>query len=148
MELIHFGAKEFNINLFKKIENDWFKPKGGLWTSPINSNYGWSDWCKQNNFRSCDLRNSFTISLNDDAKILMIDSRNDLINLPIINKWVSYPDFELLAQEFDAIKLTIKGEAETRFTKPLSLYGWDCESVLILNSKCINHGKDTTKNRK
>ena len=33
---------------------------------------------------------------------------------------------------YDAIFLTEKGQHETRFSEP-SLYGWDCECVLVMN---------------
>jgi len=47
-----------------------------------------------------------------------------------------YPNFELLATMCDAIWLTEKGQNETHLSYPISLYGWDCESVLIINGEC------------
>ena len=29
------------------------------------------------------------------------------------------------------------GQGATRFTYPRSLYGWDCETILILNARAI-----------
>ena len=46
-------------------------------------------------------------------------------------------DFKEASKTWDAIFLTEKGQRETRFTHPKNLYGWDCESVLILNSNII-----------
>lgn len=140
--LIHYGSKVFDQNAFKPIKNKtWVKPKGGLWTSPINSKWGWKDWCEMEGFRDCDKNNSFTLQLKDETKVFVIDSFQDLQNAPLItitsgNYKSQFLDFELIAKTFDAIWLTEKGQDETRLTYPLSLYGWDCESVLLLNAKC------------
>lgn len=139
--LIHYGATE--LKPVAKIENNnWVKPKGGLWTSPIESNWAWKHWCESEQFRDCDEENSFTISLKPDAKILKIDEAGDLMGLPkkILIESIVYPDFEKLAEMYDAIWLTEKGQWETRYSQPMSLYGWDCESVLILNESCIDAG--------
>lgn len=54
--VIHYGAKKYRKDLVKKIRNQPFiKPAGGLWTSPINSTWGWKEWCKANNFREYDM---------------------------------------------------------------------------------------------
>lgn len=55
MQLIHYGHSDFNIAKFKPIKNDdygWVKPNGGLWTSPLESNWGWKDWCISEGFHS------------------------------------------------------------------------------------------------
>lgn len=50
----------------------------------------------------------------------------------------AYPDFEAIHEAgVDAVYLTQQGERETRFNDP-SLYGWDCECVLVMNSEAIN----------
>jgi hypothetical protein len=140
MILIHYGDKSFDPNKFKPIENIGFvKPRGGLWTSPIDSNWGWKDWCHAEDFRTCKIGNSFTMVLKSDSKVLKIDSLDDLKNIPFIEhfKGISYPDFEKISESYDAIWLTENGQIETRFSSPQHLYGWDCESVLILNPESI-----------
>ena len=39
-------------------------------------------------------------------------------------------DWEQISKEYDAVMLTEEGEIITRFSTPLSLHGWDCESTL------------------
>ena len=116
------------------------KPIGGLWASPINSKYGWIDWCKDEEYclDSFDVNFQFTIS----GKIIKIDSKCDLnlLNWVPVYKSSSIcrPDYEALYYSgIDAVWLTENGQNETRFSQPHSLYGWDCESVLIMNSACI-----------
>jgi hypothetical protein len=143
-QLIHFGSPAYLPQTVKPIVNDnWSKPKGGLWTSPVDSLWGWKDWCEFEQFRECDEDNSFKLQFKLDANILVIDCLQDLKKLPMQTVVVTheyqkkYPDFELLAKQYDAIWLTEVGEQETRMSYPANLYGWDCESVLILNPYCV-----------
>jgi len=39
-------------------------------------------------------------------------------------------DWERISKEYDAVMLTEDGQVHTRFSRPLSLYGWDCESTV------------------
>ena len=55
--------------------------------------------------------------------------------LPYYESNKRYLDFEKIAENYDAIWLTEKGMQETRWSNP-DLYGWDCETFLILNPKC------------
>jgi len=142
LTLIHYGAKEFNPEMFSPIVNNWVKPKGGLWTSLIDSKFGWKDWCNMEEFRECNIENSFILKFHNWAKVCKIDTFNDLENLPhyLVNDFGSYKkmylDFEQLSKMYDAIWLTANGERETRYSNP-DLYGWDCESVLILNKNSV-----------
>ena len=144
--LVHYGSSVYKPEIFREVKNvGRVKPIWGLWTSPIKSNWGWKDWCLAENFRTCDDSNSFNLRFKEGSKILVVDSLQDLEKLPKYNVEYTkrfsreypdskeYPDFELLSKECDAIWLTEKGQTETHLSHPLSLYGWDCESILILN---------------
>ena len=138
MKLVTYGlGNELDISKIRPIINDKFvKPQGGLWSSPINSNYGWVDWCKDENFGECETSFEFEI----DANVLIINSLDDLKQLPMIKyKYGNYLDFEeIIQQGYDAIFLTERGQQNTRMSTP-NLYGWDCECVLVLNPNCIVH---------
>jgi hypothetical protein len=143
--LVHFGATEYKPELVQPVKNEnWVKPKGGLWTSPVNSEWGWKHWCEAENFRDCNEENSFKLLLNFDAKVFIIDSLNDLKNAPLVDYKIGssykkmYLDFETLAKTYDAIWLTEKGQSQTHLSRPINLYGWDCESVLIMNPYCCS----------
>jgi len=137
MIVIHYGASEYNPELFQPIVNSgWIKPVGGLWTSPINSKFGWKSWCTSERFRVCDNSISFKLKINKESKIYKINSLDDLLNLPLISAMYGHSmviNFEELAKEYDSIWLTVNGQNKTRMTYPTSLYGWDCETVLIMN---------------
>lgn len=141
MKLIHYGCKSFNLDLFKPIENkNWVKPTGGMQFSPIESEYGWKEWCESEDFRDCSEDNCLIVELKQDANIFIIDSLADLLKAPLYKPYTILSskviDFKRLAQNYDCIWLTNKGQIETRFSEP-NLYGWDCESVLLMNPNCL-----------
>jgi hypothetical protein len=139
MRLIHYGAKKYNKQKFKPISDIPFrnKPYGGLWASPVDPKYGWIQFCLSAGYG--DLSCSFEFEF--AGNVLTIDSEQDIEQLPWIEiDNVFFVSFQALCQGYfiyDAIYLTAKGEEETRFSAPKSLYGWDCESVLILNPDSI-----------
>lgn len=139
INLRHYGSNKFDLSLFKPIKNrHWIKPYGGLWTSPLNTKWGWKEWCEAENFNIYKIDKFFNVTFT--GNILVIDSEKDLDKL----KWkkhcsyVWHIDFEEMVNNgVDAIWLTQEGEADTRLLHPRSLYGWDCESVLIMNKEKI-----------
>lgn len=147
MKVIHYGSKRLIKPIFKSVTNSSYrnKPMGGLWTSPINSNYGWKDWCKESEFRECTIDNSFTLDISN-AKILTINTIEDLLKEIDINKKNDIEeiliDYELISESYDVIHLTIEGLKNTRFSnfnlKSISLYGWDVETTLLLNIDFLN----------
>ena len=140
LELITYGCGAFDLKKFQPIKStQWVKPYGGLWASPVNSNYGWKNWCLENSFGSLDSHFIF----NYVGNILIIDSHDDLNELPYMNingLDLECPNFEKLATMYDAILLTEIGQQKTRLSIPRHLYGWDCESVLIMNPNGIQIG--------
>ncbi len=139
--LITYGRGEkFCPEKFEAVTNKTFiKPSGGLWASPVDSKFGWADWCRQESFG--DLTSSFEFSYT--GNILIIDTVTDLEDMlwfkPEPLHWIEIPDFEAIRETgIDAIWLTESGQWATRLSDPRNLYGWDCESVLILNPKGIN----------
>lgn len=151
MTVIFYGSSIFSFDKFEKIKNRTYmnKPEGGLWTSPLDSEYSWKKWCEDEDFRACEEKNSFKLKIKTNSKILKINTNSDLINLPLQNLSEegfngnahirTYIDFEkILEIGIDAIWLTENGQTETRLSYPLNLYGWDCETVLILNKDCCH----------
>lgn len=131
LQLIHYGHS-YDEKVFNEVRNRWVKPYGGLWSSPVDSEWGWIDWGKSNEFGRFDISFKFSIT----GRVLVIDSMKDLRAVPKWEGYMEYVDFEALCSLCDAIWLTVKGENETRYIDG-GLYGWDCESVLILNKEII-----------
>ena len=134
---IHYGHKHFDINLFCPISNReiFTKPFGGLWASRIDAEYGWKDWNNREHFKKCEKENSFTFCLSDNAKILTINSMDDLEDLPHLENdfFLGTLDFEKLLNFYDAIEVNISSDYRLYH----GLYGWDCDSILVMNPEVI-----------
>jgi hypothetical protein len=115
----------------------------GLWTSTYDEQgqtCDWVEWCR-NCYRSpLDARAWFVLEVEETARIATIDTLADLTALldlyqrPALDQHYSYfderkLDFELLAQNFDALHLTANGQDKTAHSFP-HLWGWDCEATL------------------
>tara|TARA_Y100000034_G_C6877385_1_gene401492 strand:- start:727 stop:1161 length:435 start_codon:yes stop_codon:yes gene_type:complete len=134
MKLIHYGSNEFDIDLFKEPKNGkWVKPDGGLWTSPLDSVYGWKEWCIAEEFQIESYYKDYII-FDYTGNTFVIDSVADLYKLKYIDTYEI--DFTDILNEYDAIHLTVKGQERTRHSTLKALY-WDCETVFIINPKSI-----------
>ena len=139
MNLVKYGSASFDPAQFDAIRDDhWIKPKGGLWASPVDSEFGWVDWCSHEEF-TLDRASWFKFTY--EGNIVVIDTEGDLNLLDWGEDYgcgLGNINFEaMLARGIDAIHLTVRGQERTRFSRPRSLYGWDCESVLIMNPSPI-----------
>lgn len=137
MKYIHYGSNEFDINKFEKIKNkeEFVKPLGGLWASRVDINTGWKNWCLNTGF-DAKLDEYFIFSLKEDTKILTIDNNEQLKELPKLNNSFELYcnlDFEKLSEEYDAIEVLISKDQNLYF----SLYGWDCDSIVVMNPSKI-----------
>lgn len=138
---VHYGHKEFDINKFVPPKNSpWRnKPIGGLWASRIDAEFGWKEWCEKEGFRDCKKDNSFLFKISDNANILYINCVEDVKTLPdqktdLNLTYIKTVDFEqLITNGIDAIEFNISNDWNLYF----ELYGWDCDSTLILNPDVI-----------
>lgn len=143
-------------SLIGTIRNDGHtKPIGGLWLSPVGADgrTAWQSWCAGEDYdpyRGKPAR-AHRVELRPDARVAKIDSAADLDALA-----GAYPaqdrsplNFEALAGDFDAVWLTDRGQWATRFRdgdlrdiggSAPNLYGWDIESVLVLNKDALDLG--------
>ena len=139
---IHYGSDKYDPAKFCPIKRHEFlsKPVGGLWGSPVDAEYGWKDWCEHNGLIHLLRDSSFKFRLSDTAKILYIRSVDDLVELPVINDedmlfaphiWIRLDFEQLLSDGIDAIQINMGGELYFK------LYGWDCDSILVMNKDVI-----------
>lgn len=136
---IHYGHKHFNYDSFIPIKNQCFiKPIGGFWGSPVNTKYGWKEWATINNFCECKEDNCFRFVLKKNANVITIDKLENLFLLPVEDTHTNLPyiflDFEKITNAgYDAIEVNIT--KDIRLYR--ALYGWDCDSILILNPDVV-----------
>lgn len=135
MKFIHYGSSKFDPELFGEIHNldHRNKPEGGLWACSLESN-DWYNWChSERMFEDC-LEESFTFEFKHGTRFLMLDNKIGISKLPQTHEpdWLGYyPDFEKLKEDYDVI--IYKNNHETYN----ALYGWDLDSLLVLNKEVI-----------
>lgn len=141
----HYGP--FNPDLVNPIRNRQIhstKPDGGFWVSDINANYGWVDWCKNEmpEWIDCEyhdfkfkegIREYVIDSVDKLNKFLDEFSRTTPETLHIYPLLASKIDFEKVATVYDALTLVIDEKRELYY----GLYGWDCDSTLVLNKNIL-----------
>lgn len=137
---VHYGHKQFLKQRFIEIRNEWVKPIGGLWASDVNAEYGWKQWNESENFRECSEDKAFYFDLAAGANVLHIRKKEDLDDLPKYQDIefaignTAYLDFEMLKDlGVDAIELHLSEDHRLYWV----LYGWDCDSILILNPDVV-----------
>lgn len=149
---VHYGSTAFDSTKGFPIKNEpgWVKPKGGLWASRLNANFGWKEWCEVEHFSHSNFKESFQFVMRNGSNVVVIKTLDDLKKLPIQNGcdfeersmvshyWI---DFEkCLELGIDAIELCIYGdeyEDSEYFPLHFTLYGWDCDSIVVLNPNAI-----------
>lgn len=136
IDCVTYGIGAFDKDKFEPA-NHWpgdMKPTGGLWSSPVEGD-GWAEWCRGENFRIEKLESS-SFKFRFAGNVLKIETVKDIIDLdrnPLCDMWVN---FHSVLKDYDGIWLTDNGQWETRFSRP-SLYGWDCETLFVINSESI-----------
>ena len=144
---IHYGSKQFDKERFVPIQNCYprNKPIGGLWASDVKAEYGWKQWCEDNGFY-CERNtedNCFRFTLAENAKILTLVCADDVKAMPLLGKTGACdykPNFEeILSLGYDAIDFRLSEEIREFGFDSLYwyLYGWDCDSILILNKDIV-----------
>lgn len=119
-----------------------------LWGSPIDAEYGWKNWCIDNDFHleAFSEGNSFCWTLKPTARILTISNEDDLVKVPFTCTRKNgltyfeqfYVDFKTITKTYDAVELE-DGFIGHRFTSPkeICFNSWDCESIMVLNRDVI-----------
>ena len=141
---IHYGNTVFDKSKFKKVENQgaWSKPTGGFWASPVDAALGWYEWCKSEEPDWCDDNVCFTFGISESANVIHIKKVEDLDNLPSLGKCLVHGiaslDFEkMCADGIDAIELHLSDDERLDRNLNFALYGWDCDSILIMNPEIV-----------
>lgn len=138
-----FFGDEIEESRFYQIGNGFLhnKPCGGLWCC-VENRVGhiseWSEWCDAVNFTMADLTRYNRFKISPEAKILLIDNREDLDILLdkygsedgyYFKKW----DFEKMSDEYDGVLLTRKGYYENY----MRISSWDIPSMVIFRYDII-----------
>jgi hypothetical protein len=154
---VSYLPEKFDRKKFKGIECDsrsqrLNKCKNGLWACPIDSNLGWEQWCKAEDFTSAidKMKYSFFFKLRPGAKIYPIDNINDLNKISTAYQILDLGDRRVKQKKIDFTSLLAKGYdgiyASENAVRVLrnncniemdELYYWDVESICIFNPNVI-----------
>lgn len=137
-KFIHFGGKYFDPLKFVPVQNlpHRNKPKGGLWASSTRTDYGWYEWSRDNDdFGHCRFTNAFTFELAPETRVLNLKTTEDVkkaaqIGHPTVFGGLLCLDFEAIAKRYDVIDFSVA-------QLYMIMWGWDCDSVLILNPDVV-----------
>lgn len=154
---IHYGCDHFDFDRLNKqyleVINDFCnqnnflnKPPIGLWASPVNCHRTWKDWCEAEDFHTDSLNKSFTFSLTDNAKVLMVRSIDD------VNAYIKYGDlfstmdmkyvdFEKIMRRFDAMELCHDDNYMELHSYPGMFNSWDVDSIVVWNPRVVREIK-------
>lgn len=155
----HYGHPKFDPKAFMPVHNRYLsnKPEGGLWASPtVDFDIDWKTWSEEADFRTNKLKTYFDFKLKNNARILVIKDIKDLNKLPRIvsddpdiKDILAYDsmnidiDFEKLKEDYDAVMVYMYRSKdipkELRCCDGIyyKLYGWDCDSLLVMNPDII-----------
>jgi hypothetical protein len=165
----HFEKREVDLS----IKGFVTKPlKAAIWGSPENAEFSWRDWSEGEHWNLGALEKSFRFKLKGDSKILFIRSKKDIdeldeslkTNTSAIEKHYSgltsvsslimsmlgsitpekynTIDFAKLRENgIDAVEIEYNGYTRDAF------YGWDCDSICVLNPDAVEEVKEKDKIR-
>lgn len=145
MIFVSYLNGEYDQKAFKPIEYDDVytianKCRYGLWACPIDSNFGWKEWCEREDFPSGN--DLFTFKLKDNAKIYVVDNYEDLERISTLKDRFGRGSInfkELLANNYDGIYVTDNAVSSLRYIEGniQDLSCWDVESLCVFNPNVI-----------
>ena len=142
---IHYGQTEFDPELAtREVNAIWSKPDKGLWGSPVDSDWGWKEWCEAEDWSCNDLTKSFKFTLEPKASILEIHKEEDILPYLIqdVHSGIRFGltnisdklNKEKLYSEFDGMELFI---SENWRMHDGFFNTWDCDSIVVWNPDLI-----------
>ena len=124
------------------------KPRGGIWASPLGCDFGWREWCKEGRLRFLKpYRVYLEVTLERALLVNQVEDLDKLLWTPLLPGVTTIsqrPDWGAMKRRgIDVVYVTEAGERATRFSafrdrySGRGLYGWDCESLLILRERAV-----------
>ena len=138
---VHYGSKAFDLDKFLELKDNgilrhgWHawnnKPDYGLWASPVDTDFGWKEFCTNEDFRTDRLSESFTIELSDDARVFTVTKLDDIPSDYISERKTHY------GEDYDAMEL-IHSDGHYSELHDGLFYAWDVDSIVIWNPQIIH----------
>ena len=151
MKLIHYTVSSieyFEQREYSQKNRPWQDKPNGLWVSVevghrLPNNYDWKEWCESENYRTEALAFSYEIILKEDANILHLKTKEEIIEF---SKQYLHGDDEWDTSqiEWHEVKKRYQGIIISPYQRDCRLcletlwyYVWDCSSGCIWDLSCI-----------
>lgn len=151
-EYIHYGSLHFSEEKFDECKNQkrnlsrLNKPNFGFWGSPVDTDWGWKDWCKSEYFCLESFDKSFRFRLKNGSRILKVRMVKDVIKYtyerriysPSMNCYFNDGygiKFYEIMRKYDGLELIHGDHYHELHSGPF--YTWDCDSIVIWNPGII-----------
>jgi hypothetical protein len=133
----HYGSNKFRKELVVgKYIIECFKP-GGLWGSPIDSKWGWKDYCESEEFKLKSLKKHFDFTLKEDTKILEVRHLEDVVEYGIQDDLgFDTLDYHRINDEYDAMEVYMCDYWNDLHYSNI-FYTWDVDSIVVWNPEVI-----------
>ena len=145
MELIHFSKDEMiDMKLKYKQSGDrgFLKPVG-LWVSD-ESDFGWSRWCRGEEFHVEALANAHLVTLKPNANILLLKTVGEIDSFTEKYSISMFPGVDLKTIDWKRVASEYQGLVITPYQWERRLdpdshwyYSWDVASGCIWDTDCI-----------
>lgn len=149
---VHYGSEKFDMDKFLEIKDKGIlchgknkfinKPDYGLWASPVDTDFGWKEFCTNEDFRTDRLSESFTLELSDDAKVFTVTKLDDIPSNYISEIKARHGaelhnlNFDRIMEDYDAMEL-IHSKGRYNELHYSLFYSWDVDSIVIWNPQII-----------
>jgi len=141
---IHYGHSKFDpIYVRYEVHPLACKPNMGLWASPVDTDWGWKDWCESEQWSCSDMNLHFYFTLSDSAKIFEVHSEDDILPYLISTGTPTFTktsigdgiDFDRIFREgYDGMELFISED----YSMHDGVFNvWDCDSIVVWNPDVI-----------
>jgi hypothetical protein len=111
------------------------KPTGGIWSSPVESEWDWKTWCLSENYNTKNLKKWTKFILKPETKVLTINSKEDYKNA--LEKYRSEQglDWVKIAGDYNAFYLTLEGLYSNRnfCNSDPGFCAWDVETLVVFD---------------
>jgi len=133
MYLIHWSKEPISKVIFRFQTEHSYKPTG-LWVSD-EDDYGWKQWCKDNEYPCGQI--AYSVNLISNHKILIIKNLKDLAEFTYTYGYSYYGlsriDWVAVARKYHGILITPYQSINYEDKEYQWYYGWDCASGCIWN---------------
>jgi hypothetical protein len=127
IECVSYGlGSSFDKAVMQPVQNRNFKPLGGLWGCPTDSEDSWQSFVLREGLSNKFLESSFTWTFKGKLLVIQDDEEwEEVLSKYPLESDHNFMDWETIALDYDGVFVF----SEVQF--------FDCDSVLVFRSGCV-----------